>query len=182
MADEAYLLGPAPSKASYLRADKILEIALKSGAQAIHPGYGFLSENEDFAKQCADSGVVFIGPPVSAIAAMGSKSAAKAIMQDANVPLVPGYHGDNQDESFLAEQAEQVGYPLLLKAAYGGGGKGMKVVWQQSEFLEQLQSAKREAINGFGNDKILMERLPYKASPCRDPSVRRQLWQCGLSA
>ena len=162
MADEAYLLGPAPSKASYLRADKILEIALKSGAQAIHPGYGFLSENEDFAKQCADSGVVFIGPPVSAIAAMGSKSAAKAIMQDANVPLVPGYHGDNQDESFLAEQAELVGYPLLLKAAYGGGGKGMKVVWQQSEFLEQLQSAKREAINGFGNDKILMERYLTK--------------------
>jgi len=162
MADEAYLLGPAPSKASYLRADKILEIALKSGAQAVHPGYGFLSENEDFAKQCADAGVVFIGPPVSAIAAMGSKSAAKAIMQDANVPLVPGYHGDNQDESFLAEQAELVGYPLLLKAAYGGGGKGMKVVWQQSEFLEQLQSAKREAINGFGNDKILMERYLTK--------------------
>jgi 3-methylcrotonyl-CoA carboxylase alpha subunit len=162
MADEAYLLGPAPSKASYLRGDKILEIALKSGAQAVHPGYGFLSENEDFAKQCADAGVVFIGPPVSAIAAMGSKSAAKAIMQDANVPLVPGYHGDNQDESFLAEQAELVGYPLLLKAAYGGGGKGMKVVWQQSEFLEQLQSAKREAINGFGNDKILMERYLTK--------------------
>ncbi len=162
MADEAYLLGPALSKESYLRADKILEIAKKSGAQAIHPGYGFLSENEDFALACAQAGVVFIGPPVPAIAAMGSKSAAKEIMSHAGVPLVPGYHGDNQDEAFLALQADAVGYPLLLKAAYGGGGKGMKVVWQQSEFLEQLHSAKREALNGFGNDKILMERYLTK--------------------
>lgn len=162
MADEAYLLGPAPSKESYLRGDKILAIAKQSGAQAIHPGYGFLSENEDFAQACADAGVVFIGPPVAAIAAMGSKSAAKAIMQAANVPLVPGYHGDNQDEQFLAEEANRIGYPLLLKAAYGGGGKGMKVVWQQSEFIEQLHSAKREALNGFGNDKILMERYLTK--------------------
>ena len=162
MADEAYLLGPAPSKESYLRADKILDIAKKSGAQAIHPGYGFLSENEDFALACAQAGVVFIGPPVPAIAAMGSKSAAKEIMSHAGVPLVPGYHGDNQDEAFLALQADAVGYPLLLKAAYGGGGKGMKVVWQQSEFLEQLHSAKREALNGFGNDKILMERYLTK--------------------
>lgn len=162
MADEAYLLGPAPSKESYLRADKILEIAKKSGAQAVHPGYGFLSENEGFAKACTEAGVVFIGPPVPAIAAMGSKSAAKEIMSKAGVPLVPGYHGDNQDEAFLAAEAEKVGYPLLLKAAYGGGGKGMKVVWQTSEFLEQLQSAKREALNGFGNDKILMERYLTK--------------------
>ena len=162
MADEAYLLGPAPSKESYLRADKILEIAQKSGAKAVHPGYGFLSENEQFAEACAKAGVVFIGPPVPAIAAMGSKSAAKEIMSKAGVPLVPGYHGDNQDESFLALEADKVGYPLLLKAAYGGGGKGMKVVWQKSEFLEQLQSAKREALNGFGNDKILMERYLTK--------------------
>ncbi|OBP15121.1 3-methylcrotonyl-CoA carboxylase [Rheinheimera sp. SA_1] len=162
MADEAYLLGPAPSKESYLRADKILEIAKKSGAQAVHPGYGFLSENEGFAQACAEAGVVFIGPPVPAIAAMGSKSAAKEIMSKAGVPLVPGYHGENQDEAFLAAEAEKVGYPLLLKAAYGGGGKGMKVVWQTSEFLEQLQSAKREALNGFGNDKILMERYLTK--------------------
>ncbi len=162
MADEAYLLGPAPSKESYLRADKILAIAKQSGAQAVHPGYGFLSENEDFANACAEAGVVFIGPPVPAIAAMGSKSAAKAIMQEAGVPLVPGYHGDNQDEAFLAAEANRIGYPLLLKAAYGGGGKGMKVVWQESEFLEQLQSAKREALNGFGNDKILMERYLTK--------------------
>ncbi|HCU65996.1 MAG TPA: 3-methylcrotonyl-CoA carboxylase [Rheinheimera sp.] len=162
MADEAYLLGPAPSKESYLRADKILDIAQKSGAQAVHPGYGFLSENEEFAEACAKAGVVFIGPPVPAIAAMGSKSAAKEIMSKAGVPLVPGYHGDNQDEAFLALEADKVGYPLLLKAAYGGGGKGMKVVWQKSEFLEQLQSAKREALNGFGNDKILMERYLTK--------------------
>ncbi|MBU2223982.1 MAG: ATP-grasp domain-containing protein, partial [Gammaproteobacteria bacterium] len=162
MADEAYLLGPAPSKESYLRADKILEIAKLSGAEAVHPGYGFLSENEDFAKACADAGVVFIGPPVPAIAAMGSKSAAKEIMSKAGVPLVPGYHGDNQDEAFLAAEADKVGYPLLLKAAYGGGGKGMKVVWQKSEFIEQLHSAKREAQNGFGNDKILMERYLTK--------------------
>jgi len=162
LADEAYLLGPAPSKESYLRADKILEIAKQSGAEAIHPGYGFLSENEAFAKACADAGVVFIGPPVPAITAMGSKSAAKAIMQDAGVPLVPGYHGDVQDEAFLATEANRIGYPLLLKAAYGGGGKGMKVVWQAAEFLEQLQSAKREALSGFGNDKILMERYLTK--------------------
>jgi 3-methylcrotonyl-CoA carboxylase alpha subunit len=162
MADEAFLLGPAPSKDSYLRADKILAIAKQSGAEAIHPGYGFLSENEDFAKACAEAGVVFIGPPVPAIAAMGSKSAAKEIMSKAGVPLVPGYHGDNQDETFLAAEANRIGYPLLLKAAYGGGGKGMKVVWQASEFMEQLHSAKREAINGFGNDKILMERYLTK--------------------
>ncbi|WP_337843661.1 acetyl/propionyl/methylcrotonyl-CoA carboxylase subunit alpha [Rheinheimera sp.] len=162
LADEAYLLGPAPSKDSYLRADKILAIAKQSGAQAIHPGYGFLSENEEFAKACSDAGVVFIGPPVDAIAAMGSKSAAKAIMTEAGVPLVPGYHGDNQDPAFLQQQADAIGYPLLLKAAYGGGGKGMKVVWQSSEFSEQLQSAKREAQNGFGNDKILMERYLTK--------------------
>ncbi len=162
MADEAFLLGPAASKDSYLRADKILQIAIQSGAQAIHPGYGFLSENEGFAEACANAGVVFIGPPVPAIAAMGSKSAAKEIMSKASVPLVPGYHGDNQDEQFLAAEANRIGYPLLLKAAYGGGGKGMKVVWQAAEFLEQLHSAKREALNGFGNDKILMERYLTK--------------------
>ena len=162
MADEAFLLGPAASKDSYLRADKILQIAKQSGAEAVHPGYGFLSENEGFAEACAQAGIVFIGPPVPAIAAMGSKSAAKEIMSHAGVPLVPGYHGDNQDEQFLAAEANRIGYPLLLKAAYGGGGKGMKVVWQASEFLEQLHSAKREALNGFGNDKVLMERYLTK--------------------
>ena len=162
MADEAFLLGPAPSKESYLRADKILEIAKLSGAEAVHPGYGFLSENEGFAQACAKAGVVFIGPPVPAIAAMGSKSAAKEIMTKAGVPLVPGYHGDNQDPAFLQQQADLVGYPLLLKAAYGGGGKGMRVVWNSGEFAEALAGAKREALNGFGNDKVLMERYLTK--------------------
>lgn len=166
MADEAFLLGPAPSKESYLRADKILEIAKLSGAEAVHPGYGFLSENEGFAEACAKAGVVFIGPPVSAIAAMGSKSAAKEIMTKAGVPLVPGYHGDNQDPAFLQQQADLVGYPLLLKAAYGGGGKGMRVVWNSGEFAEALAGAKREALNGFGNDKVLMER--YLTKPRQD--------------
>lgn len=162
MADEAYLLGPAPSKESYLSMATLLEIAKRSGAQAIHPGYGFLSENADFAKACQDAGLIFVGPSPSAIAAMGSKSAAKAIMSQANVPLVPGYHGANQDIAFLKRQADSLGYPLLLKAAFGGGGKGMKVVWQQSEFEEQLLSAKREALNGFGNDQILLERYLTK--------------------
>ena len=133
MADEAYLLGPAPSKDSYLRSDKIIAIAKQSGAEAIHPGYGFLSENEDFAKACEAAGVVFIGPPVGAITAMGSKSAAKEIMAKAGVPLVPGYHGDDQSDALLSKESERIGYPQLLKAAYGGGGKGMRVVWKAGE-------------------------------------------------
>ncbi|WP_199611429.1 acetyl-CoA carboxylase biotin carboxylase subunit [Flocculibacter collagenilyticus] len=162
MADEAFHIGPAPSKDSYLRADKILEVAKKSGAEAVHPGYGFMSENPEFAKACADNNIVFIGPPVPAIEAMGSKSAAKDIMSKANVPLVPGYHGDNQDPAFLKQEANNIGYPMLLKAAFGGGGKGMRVVWQESEFDDALASAKREAINGFGNDTMLMEKYLTK--------------------
>ncbi|MDP5141447.1 acetyl/propionyl/methylcrotonyl-CoA carboxylase subunit alpha [Rheinheimera baltica] len=162
MADEAYLLGPAPSKDSYLRADKIIAIAKQSGAEAIHPGYGFLSENEEFAKACDAAGVVFIGPPVGAITAMGSKSAAKAIMQQAGVPLVPGYHGDDQSDALLAKESEKIGYPQLLKAAYGGGGKGMRVVWKAAEFADALASARREAKAGFGNDKMLIERYLTK--------------------
>ncbi|CAM5198316.1 acetyl/propionyl/methylcrotonyl-CoA carboxylase subunit alpha [Alishewanella longhuensis] len=162
MADEAFLLGPAASKDSYLRADKILAIAKQSGAEAIHPGYGFLSENEEFAKACEDAGVVFIGPPVTAIAAMGSKSAAKKIMQDAGVPLVPGYHGDDQTDAVLKAESAKIGYPQLLKAAYGGGGKGMRVVWQADEFDAALASARREAKAGFGNDKMLLERYLTK--------------------
>jgi 3-methylcrotonyl-CoA carboxylase alpha subunit len=162
MADEAFHIGPSPSKDSYLRMDKILDAAKKSGAQAIHPGYGFMSENVEFAKACQEQGVVFIGPPVGAIAAMGSKSAAKVIMTDAGVPLVPGYHGDNQDEAFLKQQSEQIGYPQLLKAAYGGGGKGMRVVWNLDEFDAALASTKREAMAGFGNDKMLIERYLTK--------------------
>lgn len=158
MADEAFLLGPAASSESYLRGDKIIDIALRSGAQAIHPGYGFLSENTQFADACASNGLVFIGPPASAIAAMGSKSAAKAIMEKAGVPLVPGYHGANQDPSQLRAEAVKCGFPLLLKAVAGGGGKGMRVVNQLSEFDDALAAAKREASNAFGNPDMLIER------------------------
>jgi 3-methylcrotonyl-CoA carboxylase alpha subunit len=158
MADEAFLLGPAPTSESYLRGDRIIEIAKQSGAQAIHPGYGFLSENTGFAKACEDNGIAFIGPPASAIAAMGSKSAAKAIMQDAGVPLVPGYHGDDQTPAVLKKEAGKCGFPLLLKAVAGGGGKGMRVVESLAEFDEALTSACREAKNAFGNPDMLIER------------------------
>lgn len=158
LADEAFLLGPAPSNESYLRADKIIQIALQSGAQAIHPGYGFLSENTDFAEACSQNGLVFIGPPASAIAAMGSKSAAKAIMEKAGVPLVPGYHGAAQDVETLRAEALKCGFPLLLKAVAGGGGKGMRVVNHIEEFDEALSAARREAKNAFGNPDMLLER------------------------
>ena len=156
--DEAVLIGPAPAKESYLRADKIIEVALATGAQAIHPGYGFLSENSEFAEACAKNGIAFIGPPASAIEAMGSKSAAKSLMEKANVPLVPGYHGDNQDADFLHEQADRIGYPVLLKASAGGGGKGMRVIEKSADFKDALASCKREAINSFGDDKVLAEK------------------------
>ena len=162
MADEAFFIGPAPSNQSYLVIEKIIDAAKRSGAQAIHPGYGFLSENEQFADACADNDIVFIGPPASAIAAMGSKSAAKAIMHDAGVPLVPGYHGSDQDVAKLRSEAEQIGYPVLLKAAYGGGGKGMRVVNNAAEFDDALASAKREAQASFNNDKMLIEKFIIK--------------------
>ncbi|MBK1886772.1 acetyl/propionyl/methylcrotonyl-CoA carboxylase subunit alpha [Marinobacter sp. DY40_1A1] len=158
MADEAFHIGPAPSSESYLRSDKIIEIAKQSGAQAIHPGYGFLSENTGFAEACEANGIVFIGPPSSAIAAMGSKSAAKAIMEKAGVPLVPGYHGDDQSPETLRAEAEKCGFPLLLKAVAGGGGKGMRVVENIGEFDDALAAAKREAKNAFGNPDMLIER------------------------
>jgi len=156
--DESVLIGSAPAKESYLRADKIIEVAKATGAQAIHPGYGFLSENEHFAQACAAAGLVFIGPPASAIRAMGSKSAAKALMEKAGVPLVPGYHGDTQDADFLQDQADQIGYPVLLKASAGGGGKGMRIVEQSADFKAALASCKREAINSFGDDRVLVEK------------------------
>ncbi|HJV00331.1 MAG TPA: acetyl/propionyl/methylcrotonyl-CoA carboxylase subunit alpha [Burkholderiaceae bacterium] len=156
--DEAVLLGPAPAKESYLRGDKIIEVALATGAQAIHPGYGFLSENAEFADACAAAGLVFIGPPASAMRAMGSKSAAKSLMEQANVPLVPGYHGDEQDADFLHAQADRIGYPVLLKASAGGGGKGMRVIEHSADFKAALASCKREAISSFGDDKVLAEK------------------------
>ncbi|TAG04966.1 MAG: acetyl/propionyl/methylcrotonyl-CoA carboxylase subunit alpha [Betaproteobacteria bacterium] len=158
MCDEAHYVGGAAPKDSYLRGDKILEIAKQTGAQAIHPGYGFLSENEDFARKCASAGVVFIGPPPDAIEAMGLKSESKRLMEKAGVPLVPGYHGVDQDESLLAREAERIGFPVLIKASAGGGGKGMKVANNAAEFSQALASAKREAKNSFGDDNVLIER------------------------
>jgi 3-methylcrotonyl-CoA carboxylase alpha subunit len=156
--DEAVLIGPPPAKESYLCADKVIAAALTTGAQAIHPGYGFLSENAAFAETCTKAGLIFIGPPASAIRAMGSKSAAKSLMEKAGVPLVPGYHGDNQDADFLREQADNIGYPVLLKASAGGGGKGMRVVEKSAQFNDALASCKREAISSFGDDKVLVEK------------------------
>ncbi|NSX18195.1 3-methylcrotonyl-CoA carboxylase, partial [Cupriavidus taiwanensis] len=143
---------------SYLRADHIIEMAKETGAQAIHPGYGFLSENEAFAEACAAAGLVFIGPPASAIHAMGSKSAAKQLMEQASVPLVPGYHGDDQDPTLLRREADRIGYPVLLKASAGGGGKGMRVVESGDGFEAALASVKREASASFGDDKVLVEK------------------------
>ena len=162
MADEAYHIGRAPSKDSYLVTDKILQVAKNSGADCIHPGYGFLSENSEFAKACEANNIAFIGPLASSIEAMGSKTRAKEIMAEANVPLVPGYYGDNQDPAFLQSEAEKIGYPVLIKAAFGGGGKGMRVVEQAKDFMSALEGAQREAIAGFGNDLVLLERYVYR--------------------
>ena len=158
LADEAVRIGPAAAAESYLVGERIIEVALQRGAEAIHPGYGFLSENEDFAEACARVGIVFIGPPASAIRAMGLKSAAKALMEKAAVPLTPGYHGANQDPAFLAAQAQQIGYPVLIKASAGGGGKGMRRVDAAVEFDAALASCKREARNAFGDDDVLVEK------------------------
>ena len=156
--DEAVAIGGAAPKESYLRADRILAAAQATGAQAVHPGYGFLSENAAFAQACADAGIVFIGPPASAIAAMGSKSAAKELMGKAGVPLVPGYHGERQEAAFLREQADAIGYPVLIKASAGGGGKGMRRVERSADFDAALASCQREAASSFGNDQVLVER------------------------
>ncbi len=158
LADEAYLIGGPRPVDSYLKGDVILEVAKSSGAQAVHPGYGFLSENAGFAAACEKAGIAFIGPTPDAIEKMGSKSHAKALMQAANVPVVPGYHGDNQDASFLADESKKVGYPQLIKAVAGGGGKGMRLVEKAQDFSAQLEAARREAKNAFGNDDVLIER------------------------
>ena len=163
LADEAVRIGPAPVAESYLKADTILKAALDTGADAIHPGYGFLSENPEFAEAVSNSGLIFVGPPASAIRAMGLKDAAKALMEKANVPVVPGYHGSNQDENNLAEQAEAIGYPVLIKAVAGGGGKGMRRVDAPGDFGAALKSARSEAATAFGNDAVLIEK--YVAAP-----------------
>jgi 3-methylcrotonyl-CoA carboxylase alpha subunit len=156
--DEAVAIGPAPVSESYLRADRILAAAKATGAQAIHPGYGFLSENPDFAEAVAAAGLVFIGPPASAIRAMGLKDASKRLMEEAGVPVTPGYHGDEQDPAFLAARAEEIGYPVLIKASAGGGGKGMRRVDRPQDFARALASARSEATSSFGHGHVLIEK------------------------
>ncbi|MCM2403674.1 acetyl/propionyl/methylcrotonyl-CoA carboxylase subunit alpha [Rhizobium sp. S153] len=163
MAEEALAIGPAPARQSYLDGDRIIQAALTSGAEAIHPGYGFLSENADFAEACSAAGLVFIGPPATAIRAMGGKSAAKTLMAAAGVPLVPGYHGDDQSPAILAAEATKIGYPVLIKASAGGGGKGMRVVAHAEDFVAELAAAKREALAAFGDERMLIEK--YLARP-----------------
>ncbi len=156
--DEAVLIGGPAPRDSYLQWERILDAARRTGAEAVHPGYGFLSENEAFAQACADAGVVFIGPPPSAIQAMGLKAESKRLMEAAQVPLVPGYHGADQDPALLKREAGRIGYPVLIKASAGGGGKGMRAVYSADEFDAALASCKREAINSFGDDAVLIER------------------------
>ena len=158
LADEAICIGPPPARASYLVFDRIIAACQLACAQAVHPGYGFLAENADFAEACESAGIVFIGPPPAAIRAMGLKSESKKLMEKAGVPLTPGYHGDRQEPAFLAAQAEAIGYPVLIKASAGGGGKGMRVVRQRAEFADALAACRREAAASFGNDHVLLEK------------------------
>lgn len=163
LADEAVFLGPAPATESYLDIGKVVAAALASGAEAVHPGYGFLSENPDFVEAVRKAGLTFIGPDASSIRAMGLKDAAKRLMEEAGVPVVPGYHGDNQDAAFLKVEADKIGYPVLIKASAGGGGKGMRRVENEDAFDAALQSCRREAKSAFGDDRVLIEK--YISSP-----------------
>lgn len=158
LADEAYAIGPAPAVQSYLDIEKVIAAAKASGAEAIHPGYGFLSENAAFAEACGVAGLIFIGPPSLAIRAMGGKSEAKALMVGAGVPVVPGYHGQDQTDERLTAEAAQIGYPVLIKASAGGGGKGMRIAASRDRFLPELASARREALAAFGDDRMLIEK------------------------
>ncbi|MBN8871370.1 MAG: acetyl-CoA carboxylase biotin carboxylase subunit [Rhodospirillales bacterium] len=158
VADRAVPIGPAAARDSYLNIGRILDAARATGAEAIHPGYGFLSENPAFAEACTEAGIIFVGPPAAAMRAMGSKSAAKALMERSGVPLLPGYHGDTQDPDFLADQATRIGFPLVIKAVSGGGGRGMRVVSAATEFAAALASARQESASAFGDDRVLIER------------------------
>src|SRR2546429_1726185 len=158
VADEAYLIGPPPARESYLLIDKIIEAASLAHADCIHPGYGFRSENPQFADACAVVGIAFVGPPPAAIRAMGLKDQAKALMEKAGVPVVPGYHGELQDPKFLKEKAYQIGYPMLIKAVAGGGGKGMRRVDKHAEFDAALEAAAREGQSSFGEPRVPIEK------------------------
>ncbi len=160
--DESVHIGGSAPKDSYLRWERIIAAAKATGAEAIHPGYGFLSENEEFAQACADAGLVFIGPPASAIKAMGLKAESKQLMEKAGVPLVPGYHGSDQDPALLQREADRIGYPVLIKASAGGGGKGMRAVEKSEDFAAALASCQREAINSFGDDAVLVEKYAQR--------------------
>src|SRR5262245_24205331 len=159
LADEAHRIGPAPARESYLDADALLAAARAARADAIHPGYGFLSENADFAEACSRAGIAFVGPPAAAIRAMGLKHEAKAIVSAAGVPIVPGYMGEEQSPARLAEEAGRIGYPLLVKAVAGGGGKGMRVVREAGALAEALRGARGEAGSAFGDGRLLLERF-----------------------
>src|SRR6195256_5941714 len=159
MADEAVLLGPAWARDSYLNIERVIDAARRTGAEAVHPGYGFLSESAEFAQACLDAGLVFVGPTASMIRVMGSKSGSKMLMEEAGVPLVPGYHGEAQDEVTLAKAADQIGFPVLVKASAGGGGRGMRIVRAASELAAAIVSAKREAKAAFGDDRMLIEKF-----------------------
>lgn len=163
LADDAVLLGPARARDSYLNIDRIIEAAQKTGAGAVHPGYGFLSENAEFARRCAEAGIVFVGPTADMMEAMGSKSGSKALMEKAGVPLVPGYHGEAQDDATLTKAADKIGFPVLVKASAGGGGRGMRIVRSADELLPAIVSAKREAKAAFGDDRMLIEK--YVTNP-----------------
>ena len=159
MADEAVLLGPARARDSYLNIERLIEVARKSGAEAVHPGYGFLSESAEFAQACLDAGLVFVGPTAAMIRVMGSKSGSKMLMEQAGVPLVPGYHGEAQDDATLAQAADKIGFPVLVKASAGGGGRGMRIVRSPGELAAAITSAKREAKAAFGDDRMLIEKF-----------------------
>ena len=159
LADEAVLLGPARARDSYLNIERVIEAAHKTGAEAVHPGYGFLSESAEFAQACLDAGLVFVGPTAAMIRMMGSKSGSKMLMEEAGVPLVPGYHGEDQAEATLAKAADKIGFPVLVKASAGGGGRGMRIVRSAGELAASIVSAKREAKAAFGDDRMLIEKF-----------------------
>src|SRR5580693_3642747 len=161
--DEAYCIGPAPARDSYLAIERIVEVAKKAGAECVHPGYGFLSENADFVDACNQAGIAFVGPPAAAMRAMGVKDRAKTLMEKAGVPVVPGYHGERQDAKFLKEKAYEIGYPVLIKPSAGGGGRGLRRVDKHAEFEAALESAIRESEAAFGSGRVLLEK--YVAAP-----------------